>query len=177
MTQLFFPFLQNRHYFCVVFNLKTNVVEILDNMEHDGDIVDVYGFDIHILRSMVVQHLRNIGHPSTELIQTVEVSVIEMKWRTRDNFTDCGVFCMLHMETYMGGGSRGWHTGFTTEVPGQKKQIENLRMKYCTKILLSEQNSCKQVVEEEVANLFSLSPSTRSKFKTQAYVTRNFRLR
>ncbi|KAJ9541387.1 hypothetical protein OSB04_027893 [Centaurea solstitialis] len=176
IDMLFFLFLRRCHYYFVVFNLKTHVIDILDNMERVGHIIDVYDFDIHIMREMVVQHLRNIGHPSADLMEPVEDRIMEIKWRTRNNYTDCGVFCMRHMETYMGGGSRGWYTGFTTEEPSQKKQIENLRIKYCTKILLSDQNICKKLVEEEVAQFYSLSPTAQLKKKTHADVTRKYRL-
>ncbi|KAJ9555072.1 hypothetical protein OSB04_009686 [Centaurea solstitialis] len=114
--------------------------------------------------------------PAADLMEPVEDRIMEIKWRTRNNYTDCGVFCMRHMETYMGGGSRGWYTGFTAEGPGQKKQIENLRIKYCTKILLSDQNICKKLVEEEVVQYYCLSPTAQLEKRTHADVTRKYRL-
>ncbi|KAJ9566178.1 hypothetical protein OSB04_002144 [Centaurea solstitialis] len=176
IDMVFFPLLRNQHYFCVVFNLKTNTIDILDNMDRDLGIVDVYDFDIHILRQMVVQHLRNINHPSADLLEPVEDRWMDISWRTRHNFIDCGVFLMRHMETYMGGGVRGWYTGLSVEGPSQKRQIEHLRMMYCTKILLSDENTCKQQVEAELADLFSRSEIDRMQLKQQAEISRSYRV-
>ena len=47
--QVFFPMIRHSHYYCVVFNLKTNAVDILDNMGYDGDMEDIYDYDVYIL--------------------------------------------------------------------------------------------------------------------------------
>ncbi|KAJ9543619.1 hypothetical protein OSB04_023326 [Centaurea solstitialis] len=111
---VFFPILQGRHYFCVVFNLKKNTVDILDNIEKK-DNVDMYDNAISDLKHLFVHHLNVIEHPAAETLERVNVRLLEMKWQTKGNFVDCGVFLMRHMETYMGGGVRGWFTGLTTE--------------------------------------------------------------
>lgn len=38
-----------------------------------------------------------------------------MKWQTKENGIDCGVFAMRHMETYFGGGTRSWDARFAPE--------------------------------------------------------------
>ena len=40
---------------------------------------------------------------------------LKMKWQTKENGTDCGVFAMRHMETYFGGGVRNWESKFFPE--------------------------------------------------------------
>lgn len=38
-----------------------------------------------------------------------------MSWQTKDNFTDCAIFVMRHMESYMGKPWKAWHTGLCNE--------------------------------------------------------------
>lgn len=37
--------------------------------------------------------------------------MMKMPWRSSANHTDCGIYCMRHMETYMGD-IKGWDAGF-----------------------------------------------------------------
>ncbi|PWA44876.1 hypothetical protein CTI12_AA526360 [Artemisia annua] len=55
---------------------------------------------------------------------------------------------MRHMETYLG--NKDFDAGFVPEGKEQKKQIEDLRKKYLTKILLSGYNENRHVVESEI---------------------------
>ncbi|KAJ9556025.1 hypothetical protein OSB04_010639 [Centaurea solstitialis] len=138
---VFFPILLHGgiHYFCVVFNLKTNMIDILDN--------------IHWIGSLYVHHLRNINHhPSAKILATIEPRVVEMKWRTKANYVDYWVFLMRHMETYMGGGSRGWFTGLPTEAEGHKKALQTLIIKYTWK-LLGKHNQFKNAIKHEIDNM------------------------
>lgn len=40
---------------------------------------------------------------------------LNMKWQTKYNRTDCGVFAIHHLQTYMGGGVEQWKTNFVEE--------------------------------------------------------------
>ncbi|PWA34695.1 hypothetical protein CTI12_AA616620 [Artemisia annua] len=62
---------------------------------------------------------------------------------------------MRHMETYLG--NRDFDAGFVPEGKEQKKQIEDLRKKYMTKILLSEYNENIRVVESEIEDYHRLT--------------------
>jgi hypothetical protein len=64
-----------------------------------------------------------------------------MPWRTSENKIDCGIFAMRHMETYTGEAT--WDCAIVNESKdndNQKTQLEELRQKYLTKILLSDIN-------------------------------------
>lgn len=80
-----------------------------------------------------------------------------MKWRTKKNHVDCGVFLMLHMESY--NGLEDWDCGLCLESPNQKKQLNLLRSRFAAKILLSDLNVLKnnflklvQVFEDKSVN-------------------------
>ncbi|KAJ9556447.1 hypothetical protein OSB04_011061 [Centaurea solstitialis] len=169
---VFFPILQGRHYFCVVFNLKKNTVDILDNIE-SNDKVDIYDNAISDLKHLFVHHLNLVEHPAAETLKRVNVRLFEMKWQTKDNFVDCGVFLMRHMETYMGGGVRGWYTRLTTECETQKKQLHMLRIKYTAKLLLGEYNLSKDIVLEEMDELAKLGEEGKQKKIDEAKATRS----
>ena len=74
---------------------------------------------------------------------------------TKENILDCGVFTMRNMETYMGGGAPDWLTGLTIECPAQDRQLLDLRKKYVTKLLLSDNNKRKSFVEAEIDDFIS----------------------
>lgn len=50
-----------------------------------------------------------------ELLEKLDPVMVEMSWKTNNNFDDCGVFVMRHMETYMGQPWTTWHTGLDIE--------------------------------------------------------------
>ncbi|KAJ9560945.1 LOW QUALITY PROTEIN: hypothetical protein OSB04_006105 [Centaurea solstitialis] len=75
---VFFPILQGRHYFCVVFNLKKNTVDILDNILKK-DNVDMYDNAISDLKQLFVHHLKVSEHPAAETLARVNVRLLEMK--------------------------------------------------------------------------------------------------
>ena len=39
---------------------------------------------------------------------------VRMPWQTTDNYTDCGIFLMRHMETFKGD-IKNWNTDLTEE--------------------------------------------------------------
>ena len=53
----------------------------------------------------------SVGHPKHEIVKNMKPVRMRMQWRTTDNVTDCGIFCIRHMETYFGQGHK-WDCGF-----------------------------------------------------------------
>ncbi|KAI3510419.1 hypothetical protein L1887_17392 [Cichorium endivia] len=49
----------------------------------------------------MVEYFESVNHPKAEEFKRVEVTRLEMSWMTLDNHTDCGVFTMRHMETFL----------------------------------------------------------------------------
>ena len=103
------------------------------------------------------RYLYDCNHPVADIFQSLDLDVLNMHWRTKENVTDCGVFTMRHMETYMGGGAHGWLTGLAQESPVQDRKLFDLRKKYVTKMLLSENNKRKEFVEAEIEDFDSNS--------------------
>lgn len=61
----------------------------------------------------------------------------DIKWADKENKTDCGVFTMRHMETYLGSSNFKKNIGIKKD---STKQMSYLRVKYCAEILKSEFN-------------------------------------
>nr|GEV56261.1 hypothetical protein [Tanacetum cinerariifolium]GEX07974.1 hypothetical protein [Tanacetum cinerariifolium] len=62
------------------------------------------------------------------------------KWKTKENFHDCRIFTMLHMETFDGGPASNLDCGLPVESQLQRDMLRRLRFKFTTKILLHEIN-------------------------------------
>ncbi|KAJ9565598.1 hypothetical protein OSB04_001564 [Centaurea solstitialis] len=176
IDMVFFPILHGFHYFCVVFNFKTTMIDILDNIHWVANMDEIYESEINELRSLFVHHLKSINHPSAESFASVEPRLVEMKWRTKSNYVDCGVFLMRHMETYMGGGARGWFVGLPTEAEGHKKALEILRIKYTWKLLLGEYNQFKDDIKREIDKFYEDGDEAVNRSLQDAANTRENRL-
>ena len=110
-------------------NLKDPAVDVLDNRNSVAKISNAYkGVPeemVSILKCIIFKficicfsndllslqillfcsYLRKVKHKSASQLENVEPQRLKMNWRTRGNYNDCGVFCMRHMETYMGDSS------------------------------------------------------------------------
>lgn len=107
-------------------------------------------FSFNILQQdFMVQYLKEVKHPKANNIRRCKPRGFTLKWKTSGNGVDCGIFVMRHMESYMGEIVSKYVSGFVTESDEQKKQLNNLRCKYVTKLLLSDLNTSKDKVIEQ----------------------------
>ncbi|KAL8245085.1 hypothetical protein R6Q59_011343 [Mikania micrantha] len=98
-------------------------------------------------------YLIQTKHPSCRQIKKAKIHRLGMRWRTQFNHVDCGVFIMRHMETYRGNGLLYWDCGLCNEDEvnnAQKNQLNDLRRKYTTKIILHDINSRKLWVLKDI---------------------------
>ncbi|KAJ0476936.1 putative Ulp1 protease family catalytic domain, papain-like cysteine peptidase superfamily [Helianthus annuus] len=158
---VFIPVLQGDHFYVLCFNLKTGVIELIDNSAAKQEFKERYKGLPDTLRRLLVLYLQNALKP-TPAIQQLATSVIERKemdWRTKNNGVDCGVFMMRHLETYKGD-QKPWATGFVNEDEvnnRQKAQLHLLRTRYLSKIILSEHNMHRLKIIK-MANAFDKMP-------------------
>ena len=95
---------------------------------------------------------------------------------TKNNFIDCGVFAMRHMETYLFGGEYDDLCGLRREGKDQQHQLDELRKKYAAKILLTDLNKKKADFEVEVEAHKLLPAAERERLESAAYETCNARV-
>lgn len=118
---------------------------------------------------MFTEHLDRIDHKHIQEITFAEHVRAEMKWRTTDNVTDCGVFLMLHMESYMGEEIQKWNCGLSHTKHIQSKQLANLRRKFATKLILSDINMIKTHFLDLVNDFFKKPEHERIKIIKHAF--------
>ncbi|KAD3067805.1 hypothetical protein E3N88_35685 [Mikania micrantha] len=141
---IFIPIIKSEHVFLFVFDLKNPSVAIIDNMETANQSGDRYSHIPYIMKDVLTNYLLSKDHPSALKISNQTPQSIELPWKTTKNGVDCGIFCMRHMKTYMGGGPKKWNSRLLNESEGQNKQLNQLRFKYLCKILMSNVNFLKE---------------------------------
>ncbi|GJU12035.1 ulp1 protease family, C-terminal catalytic domain-containing protein [Tanacetum coccineum] len=137
---VFFPVCHEDHIYliCVYFNKGS--IHLIDNSANGTDHKNQrYKGIPQAIRKVFVQYLYHVKHPKAEAIQKAKITRMRMKWRTKHNYTDCGVFTMLHMESYLGDEGE-WKFGLAKESKQQDEQLKSLRSKFAAKIILSEFN-------------------------------------
>lgn len=90
--------------------------------------------------------------PNFYEIKKLEPVVVPMLWQTVNNSTDCGIFVMRHMETYMGNANK-FQSGLGTEMDNQKALLNKLRVIYCHHILTWAGNQKRDRVLDGIAQV------------------------
>ncbi|GJU24406.1 vacuolar-sorting receptor 1-like protein [Tanacetum coccineum] len=91
-------------------------------------------------KKLFARHLKQYGHIRHTQVARVKHTIPKLKWKTKENFHDCGIFTMLHMETFDGGLASNLDCGLLVESQLQRDMLRRLRFKFATKILLHEIN-------------------------------------
>ncbi|MFS7920684.1 putative papain-like cysteine peptidase superfamily [Helianthus anomalus] len=139
------PMIAKKHIYLTCFDLDNATVEVVNNMYNSlGFYKMTSGMNFRYLGSSC--KVVYVGHPMASRMVNTTATRKKLEWATTDNFNDCGVFAMRHMEMYKGS-AVSFDCGFSTNKDTQKMQLKNLWMKIATK-LLSEANVYKGTVME-----------------------------
>ncbi|KVH87454.1 hypothetical protein Ccrd_025307 [Cynara cardunculus var. scolymus] len=145
--------------FTKVFDLKRPSIVIIDSMNPDGMVNDIYGSNTVVFQDMMIMHLLREGHNVVKVYVEMDQDQIKTRWQFRESSVDCGVMLMRHMETYFGGDEWKWDYGLYKESKKQKRQLKDLRTKYCSKILLSDENIRKTSIITDVERFIAMETS------------------
>ncbi|KAK9078000.1 hypothetical protein SSX86_002057 [Deinandra increscens subsp. villosa] len=126
---LLVPIIDNNHYYLICFDLKHEVIEVIDNMKEETSLVGLVDdpeYDLKDIvfkvKDVVVKYLRSVGN---------------CKWVSLDRAQPKNKV-------------KKWDCGFKKEsARGYKAQIEKFRMKFAVMIVLSESNIHKGKVLRE----------------------------
>nr|GEY53699.1 hypothetical protein [Tanacetum cinerariifolium] len=80
------------------------------------------------------------GHNRHAKVAKLIPKVPKLKWKTKGNFQDCGIFTMLHMDCFNGGAIANWDCGLFGTSRLQFDMLRRLRFKFAIKMLLHEIN-------------------------------------
>ncbi|CAH1415983.1 unnamed protein product [Lactuca virosa] len=138
---VFFPIVCDEHYCLICVDLKEKQIDVMDNNLTTSKIQTSFGDAAGELKLLFSRYLLNVNHKSALQIQNVEAEKLRMNWRSRNNDINCGVFLMRHMEVYMGDRTGNWNCGIHKKSSkNYNNQLDDMRVKYLTKILLCEIN-------------------------------------
>ncbi|PWA72323.1 ulp1 protease family, C-terminal catalytic domain-containing protein [Artemisia annua] len=172
---VFFPVIQGRHFFVVCMNMKDGEVQILDNLllpdKTDDErftwfvihlvVLSVWLCSLQFVKISVFEdYLLHKKNAYYERMTHATRKVLPLGCRTTNNFVDCGVFTMRHMETYKGDGAD--LCCLSKEGKKQLNELRDLRIKYAVKILLSDCNLVKTDIDKEV-NAYRNVPAEEKK--------------
>ncbi|GJS21288.1 hypothetical protein Tco_0449920 [Tanacetum coccineum] len=79
-------------------------VVIIDNNKSDATYEGKYKDNFEFVRSMFGRHLLMYQNSNAEkiLIVTKKATNLKMKWKTKEEKIDCGLYMIMHMELYEG---------------------------------------------------------------------------
>ncbi|PWA69434.1 ulp1 protease family, C-terminal catalytic domain-containing protein [Artemisia annua] len=146
---LFFPIIAHGHYYVTVFDLEKGNAVILDNnisdATYDGKYKDIFDF----VKEMLIHYLYVTEHPSLTKFKEAQPKIPKMKWKTRKNKLDCGLYMMMHMEMFEGEIGLKWKTNIVDENNRHyADMIKTMRMRYAAKILLHDVNKEREKMSE-----------------------------
>ncbi|GJU08363.1 ulp1 protease family, C-terminal catalytic domain-containing protein [Tanacetum coccineum] len=136
----FFPIYASGHFYLVVFNIKKGLMIILDNSDCGETYTSKYKDACELQKKFFSRYLSENNHPLHEKVAKVKARIPKLKWSTTKNHVDCGVFLMIHMESYIGEPAARWNVGLCTESHTQDSLLRRMRYKIAAKILLHELN-------------------------------------
>ncbi|PWA90757.1 hypothetical protein CTI12_AA097680 [Artemisia annua] len=142
-----------------------------------GHFKDVDGIDLKDidLKDMFARHLKLHCHKRYASIKKLNAKIPRLKWSTRSNYRDCGVFAMLHMESYMGEAPSKWDCGLVAESKEQFDMLRRLRFKFATKMLLHELNVHREKMLDEAKEFDKLDSEVKMEIIVQARMNRKQR--
>ena len=153
--QIFLPVGWDDHFYLVVYNKISKAMDIIDYrpLERGKTVATQY----MSLRSVALRFLnfiaeKNLG--SFKELSTYPPNLLRMPWQDGNinNIADCGVFCMLHMDTFEGDPT--WTTGVTPT--NARKMVQTMRIQYLSRILHSETNNSRTSLKYKIRKLYNL---------------------
>nr|GEW60779.1 hypothetical protein [Tanacetum cinerariifolium] len=117
---------------------NNKAMNILDNSPGTYD--SKYKQVCDLLKKLFARHLKEYGHIRHAKIAKLKQTIPKLKWKTKENFHNCEIFTMLHMETFNGGPASSFECGLPAESLLQRDMLRRLRFKFVRKILLHEIN-------------------------------------
>nr|GEY40053.1 hypothetical protein [Tanacetum cinerariifolium] len=147
------------------------IKKIKESFNEDEKLMSLQNFK---MRKVFVHYLYYVKYPKAKAIEKAKIKRMKMSWRTTCNSTDCGVFTMLHMVSYIGAEGE-WKCGLAKESRKQNEQLNSLRSKFAAKIILSEFNLLREKFMKLVQAFEQKTKEERKKTIDDAIANRDHR--
>ncbi|KAL8188548.1 hypothetical protein R6Q57_029836 [Mikania cordata] len=166
---LIVPILQDSHYYLICFNFKNETIDVIDNMK--GKMKPKQKYRLSRITQAMLNYLENHFPSLHNKLDRVVPTKLDLAWQTDKNFVDCGVFAMRHMETYKGKPINEWANDCGLKEEADQcviGQLNDLRIKYLSKMLLSDVNLLRDKVMSQLEDFEKIDISEREKLKKGA---------
>nr|GMD78402.1 uncharacterized protein LOC109158392 [Ipomoea batatas] len=153
---IFFPVLRHGHYFLICINVKASKLEIIDNKSLVSGVTmkDKYGDCTTLLVTALKEYLALGSSALFWKVDELTEEVVDMSWKESENYIDCGLFVMRHMETYKGT-LKKWNPGFKKKAKLNEEFLIGLRARYAATIIRWSANILKNVVIKKTKLLYN----------------------
>ncbi|GKF02204.1 hypothetical protein Tco_0029127 [Tanacetum coccineum] len=124
---------------------------ILDNSDCGETYTSKYKDACELLKKFFSRYLSENNHPLHEKVAKVKARIPKLKWSTTKNHVDCGVFLMIHMESYIDEPASRWNVGLCTESHTHDSLLRRMRISIIVNAIKNrtERDPDKNVVENE----------------------------
>nr|GMC73972.1 uncharacterized protein LOC109158392 [Ipomoea batatas] len=153
---IFFLVLRHGHYFLICINVKASKLEIIDNKSLVSGVTmkDKYGDCTTLLVTALKEYLALGSSALFWKVDELTEEVVDMSWKESENYIDCGLFVMRHMETYKGT-LKKWNPGFKKKAKLNEEFLIGLRARYAATIIKWSANILKNVVIKKTKLLYN----------------------
>ncbi|MFS7917352.1 putative papain-like cysteine peptidase superfamily [Helianthus anomalus] len=145
---VFVPVLYNKHYILVFFHLAQYQILVIDNIEGDVPINIRYSGYVEKVMNAFRSYVQNHSPVIAKKLRSTSLISLKFPWQTMYNEVDCGIFLCVIWRLLKALFVREWNCGLSPErdimgvvLKDQSKEMCDLRIKYLSKILLSDENS------------------------------------
>ncbi|PWA34169.1 ulp1 protease family, C-terminal catalytic domain-containing protein [Artemisia annua] len=152
-----------------IFNIRNGYAVILDNLKSDAPYDGKYKKVFEFVKSLLVDFLARNKFLNTNLfLCEKDAEVLNLRWKTRNDKINCGLYAMIHMDHYEFEDEE-WEIGILDEEDARHRiQMDVLRNRYITKILLHEINQHKRKMIHSAENWISKNPDEFEEEGTEA---------
>nr|GMC64165.1 uncharacterized protein LOC109158392 [Ipomoea batatas] len=153
---IFFPVLRHGHYFLICINVKASKLEIIDNKSLVLGVTmkDKYGDCTTLLVTALKEYLALGSSALFWKVDELTEEVVDMSWKESENYIDCGLFVMRHMEIYKGT-LKKWNPGFKKKARLNEDFLIGLRARYAATIIRWRANILKNIVIKKTKLLYN----------------------
>nr|GMD83870.1 uncharacterized protein LOC109158392 [Ipomoea batatas] len=150
------PVLRHGHYFLICINVKASKLEIIDNksLVRGVTMKDKYGDCTTLLVTALKEYLALGSSAIFWKVDELTEEVVDMSWKESENYIDCGLFVMKHMETYKGT-LKKWNPGFRKKASLNEDFLIGLRARYAATIIRWRANTLKNIVIKKTKLLYN----------------------
>ncbi|CAI9293995.1 unnamed protein product [Lactuca saligna] len=143
-----FPVVDRSKYYLICFDLRVPTYFIIYHVTRNGSVEEIYGIKHIHVKKLLGNYLKTENYQKSTAFNKIKAHVMKMTWNVDKEGSDCGVYLLKHMEPYMAENEGPWDCGFTGKKQTDLLSLNNLRIKYMARLMKSEYNKHKSMLDE-----------------------------